>query len=132
MAELTEQQKRFADFFVESGNASDAYIKAGYKVKNADVAKVNASRLLTNANVIKYIVERNKQLENDRIADMAEVKEFWSNTMRDVGAEVKDRLKASEYIAKTNAAFVDRHEHSGELNFVINRKRMNPDADSDD
>ena len=31
---LTEKQKRFADLYIESGNATEAYIKAGYTVKN--------------------------------------------------------------------------------------------------
>jgi phage terminase small subunit len=44
---------------------------------------------------------------------MEEVKQFWTNTMRNREVEFKDRLKASEYIAKTNAAFIDRQEISG-------------------
>ena len=48
-----------------------------------------------------YLKERNKELESQKIADMREVKEFWTNTLRDEENEIKDRLKASEYIAKT-------------------------------
>lgn len=115
---LTDLQQKFCDYYIQTGNASDSYIKAGYKA-TGDSARVNASRLLTNANVQEYIKERNKTLVSDRIADMAEVKEFWSNTMRNEEVEFKDRLKASEYIAKTNAAFIERQRHEGTLGVTI-------------
>ena len=109
---LSEQQKKFADYYIESGNASESYQRAGYKAKG-NVAEAAASRLLRNVKVIEYITERNKQLENARIADMEEVKQFWTLTMRSGEADLKDRLKASEYIAKTNAAFIEKQEISG-------------------
>lgn len=111
---MNEQQKRFADYYIETGNATESYKRAGYKAKG-NVAEVNASRLLRNAKVQEYIVERNKQLESDRIADMEEVKTFWTNTMRNNEVELKDRLKASEYIAKTNAAFIEKQQITGEM-----------------
>ena len=68
---LTEKQKRFADLYIESGNATEAYIKAGYTVKNGS-ARANASRLLTNANVKKHITKRLKQIEDSKIANLTE------------------------------------------------------------
>lgn len=115
---MNEQQKRFADYYIETGNATDAYKRAGYKAKG-NAAEAAASRLLRDVKVQAYIEERNKLLESDRIADMEEVKHFWSNTMRDLGADLKDRLKASEYIAKTNAAFVDKQQISGGTNDTL-------------
>jgi phage terminase small subunit len=116
---LSEQQKKFADYYIESGNASESYQRAGYKAKG-NVAEVNASRLLRNAKVQEYIKERNKLLESDRIANMEEVKTFWTNTMRNGNADLKDRLKASEYIAKTNAAFIEKQQITGEMTQNIN------------
>lgn len=112
---LTEKQKRFADYYIESANATEAAKKAGYKQPH-----VQGSQNLEKLSVRNYIEERNKQLEDIRIADMKEVKEFWSNTMRNIQNELKDRLKASEYIAKTNAAFIEKREVSGETTHNIN------------
>lgn len=109
---LSEQQKRFADLYITSGNATQSYIEAGYKARG-NAAEVSACRLLRNVKVVEYIEQRNKQLENSRIACMEEVKQFWSETMRNRNHDLKDRLKASEYIAKTNAAFLDKVQHSG-------------------
>lgn len=116
---LKEQHIKFADYYIETGNATESYKRAGYRAKG-NSAEVNANRLLSNAKVQQYIKERNKQLESDRVADMEEVKQFWTNTMRDEEIDYKDRLKASEYIAKTNAAFIEKREVSGETTHNIN------------
>ncbi|HGF7841211.1 TPA: terminase small subunit, partial [Enterococcus hirae] len=42
---MTEKQKRFCDFYIETGNATQAAIKAGYSSKYANT---NASKLLQN------------------------------------------------------------------------------------
>lgn len=111
---LTEQQKKFADYYIESGNASESYQRAGYKAKG-NVAEAAASRLLRNVKVSEYLKQRNKQLESHRIADMEEVKRFWSDTIRDVNLDLKHRLKASEYIAKTNGSFIEKQQITGEM-----------------
>ena len=98
MAYLTLKQQRFADEYIISGNATDAAIAAGDSPKYANT---NASKLLQNTTLQYYLKGRNKELESQKIADMREVKEFWTNTLRDEENEIKDRLKASEYIAKT-------------------------------
>jgi phage terminase small subunit len=111
---LKEQHKLFADYYIESGNATESYKRAGYKAKGHS-AEVAANRLLSNVEVAEYIKERNKQFESPRIANMEEVQEFWADTLRDRNAPLKDRLKASEYIAKTNAAFIEKQQISGGL-----------------
>lgn len=58
MSKLTNKQKLFADEYLIDLNATRAY-KAVYKsCKKDETARVNGSRLLTNANIIKYIEER--------------------------------------------------------------------------
>lgn len=110
---LTPKQQKFADYYIASGNATEAASKAGYSQKTArSIGQEN----LTKPAIKEYINERNKQLESERIADMKEVKEFWTETMRNEEVEYKDRLKASEHIAKTNGAFLDKVEHSGTVN----------------
>ena len=105
---LTEKQKRFADYFIKTGNVTESAKRAGYKQPH-----VQGSQCLDKLGIKNYIKERNKQLEDSRIADMKEVKQFWTDALREKGNDYKDRLKASEYIAKTNGAFLDKVEHSG-------------------
>ena len=58
MSKLTLKQKKFADEYVISGNATAAYKLAYASVKKDSVARANGSRLLTNANVSNYVEER--------------------------------------------------------------------------
>jgi phage terminase small subunit len=130
MYELNIKQKKFADYYIETGNATSSYIRAGYKTEG-NSAEVNASRLLRNAQVLEYIKERNEQLDVQFIADITETKRFWTEIMRDDGADIKDRLKASEYIAKTNGAFVERKELQGAFDNKITFGFVDPSvADS--
>ena len=113
---MTLKQKAFADYYIATGNATESAIKAGYSKKTATVI---GHENLRKPYIADYIRERNAAIANDRIATMTEVKEFWTNTLRDEEVDRKDRLKASEYISKVNGAFLDKIEHSGSVNADI-------------
>ena len=113
MAEINLKHKLFADEFIKSGNATTAYKKI-YNCSDR-VANINGSKLLTNTSIQEYIKDRNAELKNDKIADMQEVREFWTEMQRNKSREPRDRLKASEYIAKTNGAFIENHNITGSI-----------------
>lgn len=69
---LTEKQKKFADYYIELGNATQAAIKAGYSAKYANT---NASKLLQNTTIKSYIDERMQQLASERIMSAQEILE---------------------------------------------------------
>lgn len=129
---LTVKQKKFADAYIKSGNATQSYIDAGYKASNRKVAEANSNKLLGNHKVKAYLLEVNKTIQTASIADMVEVKEFWTNTMRSKYKDDKDRLKASEFIAKTNGAFIDKIEHSGEIDLREKTKIIDSYLSDDD
>lgn len=87
MNKLTLKQQRFADEYIISGNATQAYRAAYPTIKRDEVARVNGSRLLTNANVKAYIDERMAELSSKKVADQQEVLEFLTSAMR---GEVKE------------------------------------------
>lgn len=113
---LNARQKAFCEYYVASGNATESAKKAGYSERTA---RSIGQRLLTNVNVQNYIKQLNIKLENNRIADMTEVKEFWTGILRDSEQRMQDRIKASEYIAKTNGAFLEKLEVKGNIPVVI-------------
>lgn len=55
---MTKKQKIFADEYLIDLNATRAYKVAYPSVKKDETARANSSRMLTNANVAKYIAER--------------------------------------------------------------------------
>ncbi|MEK4082695.1 terminase small subunit [Psychrobacillus sp. FSL K6-1415] len=83
---LTDKQQAFVDYYVTSGNAEEAARKAGYN------ARGNTTKLLQNTTIKKAIEVLNKQIENERIDGMTEVKQFWTETMRNESVEQKDLL----------------------------------------
>src|SRR5690625_7137464 len=79
---LTVQQQNFADEYIISGNASEAYKKSYKNVKKDSTARANSSRLLANANVSAYIAERMEELKTERVADQQEIMEFLTSVIR--------------------------------------------------
>ena len=123
---LTLKQKRFADEYIISGNATESAIKAGYSKKHANT---NASKLLQNTTIKKYIDERLKILDSEKIAGQKEVLQYLSAVMRgehrektlisigelgqeivDIDVGAKDRLKAAELLGRRYKLFTDKVE----------------------
>jgi len=116
---LTEKQKRFCDYYIETGNATEAAIRAGYSQKTA---RFIGAENLTKPNIKSYIEQRLKELEDERIADATEVLQYLTSVMRGEITEtryiavydkdgsfveeregpptVRDRNKAAELLAK--------------------------------
>lgn len=79
---LTLKQQNFADEYIITGNASEAYKKAYKNVKKDSTARANSSRLLANANVSAYIAERMEELKTERVADQQEIMEYLTSVIR--------------------------------------------------
>ena len=79
---MTEKQRLFADEYLIDLNATRAY-RAVYKnIKNDGVARRNGSRLLTNADIKKYIDDRLEEIHNEKTADAQEVMEYLTAVLR--------------------------------------------------
>lgn len=98
---LTEKQKRFCEEYLVDLNGTRAYCIAYPKVKNEAVARTNASRLLTNANVQKYISElRQKQSQRTGITADTVLKELEKIALSDVEVSGKEKIKALELLGR--------------------------------
>ena len=102
--ELTPKQKAFADYYLECGNATEAAKRAGYKEK---AAYAMGAENLKKPQILTYIAERQKQIEDKRIADISEVLRFFTSVMRgeikdqfDFEASLSDRLTAGKELMK--------------------------------
>ena len=76
---LTEKQKRFADEYIISGNATQAAIKAGYSEKSA---RFVGAENLTKPNVSNYIKERIQQASDNRLMSVKEALELSATIAR--------------------------------------------------
>lgn len=123
---LTLKQKRFADEYIISGNATEAAIKAGYAKRSAAVI---GTENLTKPNIKTYIDERLKILDSEKIANQEEVLQYLTSVMRgeqteqtlkslgesgqvitDIDVGAKDRIKAAELLGKRYGIWTDKQE----------------------
>lgn len=104
MAKLTEKQKQFCDYYLETANGTESAIRAGYSKKTAPEI---ASENLNKPNIRAYIDERIEKADSKRIASANEVLEFFSGVMRgeirdqfDLDPALTDRINAGKELAK--------------------------------
>ena len=127
MSKLNEKQKAFADYYIESLNATESYMKV-YEC-SYNTARTNGARLLTNANIKKYIDEVMSAKDESRIASQDEILQILTDIARGVTEEevvqfsqlgeelrttrkptIKDRMRASELLGKRYRMWVDKVE----------------------
>ena len=127
MSKLNEKQKAFANYYIESLNATESYVKA-YEC-SYNTARTNGARLLANANIKRYIDEVMSAKDESRIASQDEILQILTDIARGVTEEevvqfsqlgeelrttrkptIKDRMKASELLGKRYRMWTDKIE----------------------
>ena len=127
MSKLNEKQKAFANYYIESLNATESYAKA-YEC-SYNTARTNGARLLAKANIKKYIDEVMSAKDESRIASQDEILQILTDIARGITEEevvqfsqlgeelrttrkptIKDRMKASELLGKRYRMFTDKTE----------------------
>jgi phage terminase small subunit len=128
VSKLTEKQKAFCDYYIQTLNATESAKKAGYSEKTA--RKIGHENL-TKPDIQNYISERLAELESKRVADAKEVLEYLTSVMRGEETEevvvvenigdfmsearivskklnARERIKAAELLGKRYALFTDK------------------------
>ena len=127
MSKLTEKQKAFADYYIESLNATESY-KIAYNC-SYNTARTNGARLLANANIKEYIDEVMSAKNESRIASQDEILQILTDIARGITEEevvqfsqlgeelrttrkptIKDRMRASELLGKRYRMWIDKVE----------------------
>lgn len=122
MKNLTVKQQKFADLYIETGNATQSYIDAEYKATTREIAEANARKLLGNYSVQNYIKSKMEQIQQNTIASQEEVLEYLTKVMRGqekdkfgLDASLQDRTKCAELLGKRYGAFKEKIEYSGNI-----------------
>ncbi len=105
---LTPKQKDFCEYYLQTGNATEAARLAGYSDKTA---RVIGAENLSKPAISEYIASRRAEMDKALIADSDEVLRFYSAVMRGeikdqfgLDASLGDRLKAGDSLMKRYAA----------------------------
>lgn len=143
MSKLNDRQRAFADFYIESLNAEQSAIRAGYSEK---YARGNAHKLVANSCIKNYIEEKMEEISSNRIAKAEEVLQYLTRVIRDEETEqvvvtksagdfiteieivdkkldAKDKIKASELLAKRYYLFNDREIRLKEMKMDLEIKK---------
>lgn len=113
---MTIKQKKFADEYIKTGNATQSAINAGYSKKTA---RATGAENLTKPNIKSYVDKKLTELEEKTIAESKEVMQYLTSVLRgetydevyyktELGGETlgqikvqnKDRLKAAELLMR--------------------------------
>ena len=136
---LTEKQKRFCDYYIESANITEAATKAGYSY---NYANARGHELLGKVGIKTYIDEKLEEMQGKRIASATEVMELLTQALRgEITEEVvvvegsgdgyseaktidkqigaKDRIKAAELLGKRYGLYTDKVNITGTVPVMI-------------
>lgn len=105
MRKLTYKQQKFIDCY-------DGDIKKA--VKKAKISYSYGRQLCTKSHILTAIRNRiDDEIRPVDIASRQERQKFWSEVMKDTNQSMKDRLKASELLGKSEMDFPNKTEISG-------------------
>ena len=100
---ITPRQRKFINLYLATGDAVKSYIEVGFKCD--EVSAVKKAEALLSRPAIKEIIEN-----KDSGVTILELKQFWTELMRDKEANIKDRIRASELLAKMFSPAEDENE----------------------
>ena len=110
---LNARQKAFCEFYVVSGNATEAAIKAGY---SETYSKTRTNVLLQNVEICRYIEELQEKAKSSRIMTAIERREFLTKMILKEETKDTDRLKAVDILNKMDGEYTQKVEVNGNIN----------------
>ena len=111
---LTAKQRRFVEAY--DGNATQAAIAAGYSKKTAPYI---GAENLKKPQIMEEIKKRESKQLRPLIWSREQRQKFWSEVANDPNQDMRDRLRASELLGKSECDFTDRLKLDGSVEVNI-------------
>lgn len=99
---VTERQKKFAEYYAQSGNAAQSAIKAGY---SDSYATHRTDEMLRNVEIAEYIKELSQKAQNERILTAKDRQEMLSDIAKDKHNLPSERIKAIDTLNKMTGEY---------------------------
>lgn len=106
------RQRKFAEYYAQSGNTVQSAVKAGY---SENYANANACRLLENVRVKEYIKELTDKAKDERILTAKDRQVLLSDIAKNPEEETSDRIKAVDTLNKMTGEYLNKVEVNGSL-----------------
>lgn len=112
MKNLNTRQEKFAEYYAQSGNASESARRAGYSAKYINS---NVQKLLQNTAISEYIKQLSDKLKDERIMSAKDRQVLLSDIAKDDRNEPNDRIRAVDTLNKMTGEYLNKVEISGVL-----------------
>lgn len=99
---LNARQRKFAEYYAQSGNTVQSAIQAGY---SENYANANACKLLENVRVAEYIKQLSDRLKDERIMSAKDRQVALSDIARNDGQNTSDRIRAIDTLNKMTGEY---------------------------
>lgn len=99
---LNARQRKFAEYYAQSGNTVQSAIQAGY---SENYANANACKLLENVRVAEYIKQLSDRLKDERIMSAKDRQVALSDIARSAEQDTSDRIRAIDTLNKMTGEY---------------------------
>ncbi len=108
---LTVKQQKWIDEYIKCDDYTTASRNAGYTGTDTTLKNMGYQNSIKFKELLDARrLEISKKINNHNIAELEEIFEFWTNTFKDNSEETKNRIKASELLAKAKGGFIEKRE----------------------
>ena len=120
---LSQKQKDFCIYFIETDNISESARRAGYAERSAGVT---GSKLLSLAKIQSEIARLRKEMDKDKVATAEEVMKYFTSVMRGeikdqfgLEASLSERTKAAQELARRTVDIDNRNAGNADAKVEI-------------
>lgn len=106
------RQKRFAEYYAQSGNIYQSAIAAGY---SENYAKARAHELLENVGVSEYVQELTEKAKDERIMGVKDRQVTLSDIANNKANDPVDRIRAIDTLNKMTGQYLQKVEFNGSI-----------------
>lgn len=108
---LTPKQERWIDEYLKCNDYTTASRNAGYSGSNNNLRAIGYQNSLKFKELINdRRQELSKEIKQSTIASLEDIFKFWTETINNDDEFMKNRLKASELLAKAKGGFIEKVE----------------------
>lgn len=121
---LTEQQKKFCEYYMRSKSGGDSYKKAfdpdGTKGIKMNSCYTNANRLLKKEKIQNYLTILRNEIKKKNVMEAEDIIAELVEIATNVGEKTSDKLRALELLGRSMALFQDKVQMDSNSTIEIN------------
>lgn len=108
---LTPKQQKWINEYIKCDDYTRASRNAGYTGDDISLKNMGYQNSIKFKEILDARrLEVAEKINKDGIADLEEIFSFWTNVFKDNKEYMKNRLKASELLAKAKGGFIEKVE----------------------